>query len=55
MYGLMEELKQKHPIKEYTCKQFTLEQVFNAFATKLARPEPSTHAQPDDENQALLN
>lgn len=33
MYSLLEDLKAKYPIKEYSCNQSTLEQVFNAFAT----------------------
>ena len=32
MFGLMETLKMQFPIKEYSCQQSTLEQVFNAFA-----------------------
>ena len=34
MYTLLEDLKSKYPIKEYSCNQSTLEQVFNAFATQ---------------------
>ena len=34
MFGLLEEMKLKYPIKEYSCQQSTLEQVFNAFATE---------------------
>ena len=36
MYSLLEELKQKFSIKEYSCNLSTLEQVFNAFATEEA-------------------
>ena len=28
----MEDLKTRHPIREYSCKQSTLEMIFNAFA-----------------------
>ena len=34
MYSLLQDLKMKYPIKEYSCNQSTLEQVFNAFATE---------------------
>ena len=34
MYALLQDLKEKFPIKEYSCNQSTLEQVFNAFATE---------------------
>jgi hypothetical protein len=36
MYTLLQDLKNKHPIREYSCNQSTLEQVFNAFATESA-------------------
>ena len=34
MFGLMEQMKRKYHISEYSCQQSTLEQVFNAFASE---------------------
>lgn len=32
LYTIMEELQKRLPLKEYSCKQATLEQIFNSFA-----------------------
>ena len=34
MFGLLESMRGKFCIKEYSCQLSTLEQVFNAFATQ---------------------
>ena len=32
VYGVLEDMKAKHPMREYNCKQSSLEMIFNAFA-----------------------
>ncbi len=34
VFGVLEDLKTRHPIREYNCKQSSLEMIFNAFATE---------------------
>lgn len=32
MFGIIEDLKSRHPIREYSCRQSSLEMIFNSFA-----------------------